>query len=102
MKEPLTALERVREVTNEIAVIETEAVWLKGLETQALVEFFAGDDVNRDFGNWYVPTLPGLHALCKAAGFSEVRTIVGPPTRGPMPKRVPRSSHYRALVHALV
>jgi tRNA (mo5U34)-methyltransferase len=97
IKDPLTALERVRRVTKELAVIETEALRLDGLETMSLVEFFAGSEVNNDFGNWYVPTLPALHALCRAAGFSEVRTIagpIGPPSRG--------ASHYRALVYALV
>jgi hypothetical protein len=32
-----------------------------------------------DFGNWYVPTIEALHNLCRAAGFSTVRTVVGPP-----------------------
>ena len=102
VKEPLTALERVRQVTKEVAVIETQALWVEGLETRPLVDFFAGDDVNNDFGTWYVPTLSGLHALCTAAGFSEVRTIVGPPAGGPAHEAPPRASHYRAIVHALV
>ena len=66
-KEPLTALERVRQVTNEVAVIETQALWVEGLKTRPFVDFFAGDEVkvNNDFGTWYVPTLSGLHALCR-------------------------------------
>ena len=121
MTEPLTALERVREVTKEVAVIETAALHVAGLETRPLVEFFADDGLQSDFGNWYVPTLPALHALCQAAGFSKVRTIVGPPsagqpTAGPARARLgrlrhqraangedpQRTFHYRALVHALV
>ena len=97
VKEPLTALARVRQVTNEVAVIETEALWVEGLQARPLVEFFAGDDLGNDFGNWYVPTLPGLQALCKAAGFSEVRTIVGPPARGTARQGSPRASYHRAL-----
>jgi tRNA (mo5U34)-methyltransferase len=100
IKEPLTALERVRRVTKELAVIETEAVSIEGLERMPLVAFFASSDVNSDFGNWYVPTLPALHALCKAAGFTEVRTVSGP--KGPARAGHARASHYRALVYAYV
>ena len=79
MKEPLTCLERVRAVTKEVAVIETEALHLEGLEHEALMQFHAGSSLRTDFGNWYVPTIEALHNLCRAAGFSEVRTVVGPP-----------------------
>ena len=87
MKEPLTCLERVRSVTSEVAVIETEAVHVQGLEdTDQLLQFYAGGEVNNDFGNWFIPTMTALHALCLAAGFSSVRTIQGPPPR-PVPGR---------------
>ena len=71
MKEPLTCLERVRAVTKEVAVIETEAVHLEGLEHEALMQFHAGSSLRTDFGNWYVPTIEALHNLCRAAGFSD-------------------------------
>jgi tRNA (mo5U34)-methyltransferase len=83
MKEPLTCLERVRAVTKEVAVIETEAVHLQGLEHEALLQFHAGMSLRVDFGNWYVFTIQALHNLCRAAGFTQVLTIVGPP--GPQP-----------------
>ena len=86
MKEPLTCLERVRAVTKEVAVIETEAVHLQGHEGEVLLQFHAGSSLRTDFGNWYVPTIDALHNLCRAAGFSEVRTVVGPP---PPPATVP-------------
>ena len=79
MKEPLTCLDRVRAVTKEVAVIETEAVHIQGHEGEVLLQFHAGSSLRTDFGNWYVPTIDALHNLCRAAGFSEVRTIVGPP-----------------------
>jgi tRNA (mo5U34)-methyltransferase len=121
MKEPLTCLERVRAVTGEVAVIETLALHLQGLEDQKLLQFYAGGEVNQDFGNWYAPTMSALHALCLAAGFSSVRTIQGPPA-GPTPKPPsfqdrlgrrlqttehrgqvsPPSTYYRAIVHAVI
>ena len=79
MKEPLTCLERVRAVTKEVAVIETEAVHIQGFDDHVWLQFYAGDSLQTDFGNWYVPTIAALHNLCRAAGFSEVRTIAGPP-----------------------
>jgi hypothetical protein len=75
-------------------------------------------------GNWYTPTIETIHELCRAAGFSRVDTVIGPPADplSPLPggiarlKRgvrrrmghapagpalqVPPSGHYRALVHA--
>jgi tRNA (mo5U34)-methyltransferase len=122
MKEPLTCLERVRSVTKEVAVIETEAVHLAGLGHEALLQFHAGSSLRIDFGNWYVPTIEALHNLCRAAGFSRIETVVGPPVDPPrsttpetfrerlgrrlagIPTPVPvaPSANYRAVVHAFV
>jgi tRNA (mo5U34)-methyltransferase len=119
MKEPLTCLQRVRAITKEVAVIETEAVHLQGLDHEVLLQFHAGSTLQTDFGNWYVPTIGALHNLCRAAGFSDVRTIVGPPGPPPQPpprlrqrlrrriRRIPTpapsapSKNYRAVVYAL-
>ena len=120
MKEPLTCLERLRAVTKEVAVIETEAVHLNGLDNEVLLQFHAGSSLRTDFGNWYVPTIEALHNLCRAAGFSTVRTVIGPPPPPPepppgrrlqlarrlahIPPPVPSapSQNYRAVVHAFV
>jgi tRNA (mo5U34)-methyltransferase len=119
MKEPLTCLERVRSVTKKVAVIETEALHIQGLDHEHLLQFHAGNDIHADFGNWYVPTIEALHALCRAAGFSSVRTIKGPPVAKPSVESqrtrlgrriagIPRpadsapSAPYRAVVHAFV
>ena len=92
MKEPLTCLERVRAVTKEVAVIETEALQLQGLEYEALLQFHAGSSLRTDFGNWYVPTIEALHNLCRAAGFSRVRTVNGPTEPQPEPLPPARSA----------
>ena len=78
-----------------------------------------GSSLRTDFGNWYVPTIEALHNLCRAAGFSEVRTVVGPPPAPPQPTaplqvRIGRrlaclgpaspsapTANYRAVVHAI-
>jgi tRNA (mo5U34)-methyltransferase len=120
MKEPLTCLERVRAVTREVAVIETEAVEISGLHDSMVLQFYSGSTLRTDFGNWFVPTMETLQALCKKAGFSEVRTIQGPPVQARGPSRGMRDrlgrliggiplpepprvvTNYRAVVHALV
>ncbi len=125
MKEPLTCLERVRAVTKEVAVIESEAMHLQGLDHEALLQFHAGMSLGIDFGNWYVTTIEALRNMCLVAGFSEVRTIVGPPappgqltaprpslrerlgrrvagTPSPSPSPSAPSTNYRVVVHAYV
>lgn len=79
MKEPLACLERVRSVTRELAVVETEALHVPALEHVPLAEFRAGNEVNRDFGNWWMPNMTSLRAMCRAAGFSSTMLQVGPP-----------------------
>ncbi|HEX4162270.1 MAG TPA: DUF1698 domain-containing protein [Acidimicrobiales bacterium] len=120
MKEPLTCLERLRAVTKEVAVIETEAVHIQGFDREVLMQFHAGSDLRVDFGNWYVPTIEALHNLCRAAGFGQVRTVIGPPAPPagaaggpslrqkvgsrvgglPIPPASAPSVNYRAVVHA--
>lgn len=107
MKEPLTALERLRRVTGEVAVVETVAVWVAGFEDHPLVEFYAGDELARDYGNWYAPNQAALHGWCRAAGFREVRTVVGPPphmgarrVRQVLRGGDRRVVRYRTVVHA--
>jgi tRNA (mo5U34)-methyltransferase len=118
MKEPLTCLERVRRVTRQVAVIETEALHFRDFEQDSLLRFHPGDELYGDFGNWYVPNIRALHSLCLAAGFTSVDTKVGPPitdvsvTSRSLRRRARRahlterlgdalsSQAYRAVVHA--
>ncbi len=117
MKEPLTVLERLRAVTTEVAVIETQAVSVAGMEGQNLVQFFGGEFIG-DYGNWYVPTLAGLSQWALAAGFRRVVPQVVPPVATPSlaarvrrvlspvastgPTDHPNLTYYRAVVHAFV
>jgi tRNA (mo5U34)-methyltransferase len=79
VREPLSALERIRALTTEVAVIETEAVRGLGLGRVRLLEFHPGGELGGDHTNWFVPTESALHALCRAAGFRRVETRLGPP-----------------------
>lgn len=120
VKEPLTVLERLRQVTTEVAVVETEAIHVENYDHATFLQFSAGA-VGNDYGVWYIPTIRALEELCRAAGFSHVETVLGPPpptettesepgrasrTRA-QPERVASrvsapSTNYRAVVHAWV
>ena len=118
VKEPLTCLERIRSITNEVAVIETEAVHFQNLEHEVLLQFHAGSSLRGDLGNWFVVTMEALRNMCIAAGFREIRVISGPPEpvprnparerlgrwigKLPTPKPSAPSVNYRAVIHAFV
>lgn len=121
MEEPLTCLRRVRALTKEVAVIETEALHLHDMDDVCVLQFIADDALRADFGNWFAPTIEGLLAMCRAAGFSRVETVIGPPDGPPIEqiarrerlsrrieKLPPRdrlsapTTNYRAFVHAYV
>ena len=99
-RHPLLALERVREFTRSVAVIESHAAVYPGLEHLAMCEFFELNELANDPTNWWAPNLTALIKLCRAAGFGEVDVVVGPtrelldlpPGAAPAP--------YRAIVHA--
>ena len=112
MKEPLTCLERLRAVTDGVAVIETVAAQVPGNGSRRLLELHVGGELNADFGNWYVPTIEALRALARAGGFARVDVKRGPPSirrRGRVARRLhlvpagsrdPAAAEYRAVVHA--
>lgn len=96
MEQPFEALKRLAAVTKEVAVIATQAICVPGHEDHALWEFFPGAELNNDVSNWWAPNLAGLHGMCSAAGFSEIRTIAGPPEDRPDAAL----QRYSTIVHA--
>jgi tRNA (mo5U34)-methyltransferase len=117
LREPLSALERVRELTQELAVIETEAIAVVGMPRARLLEFYPGDEFRGDHTNWFVPTADALVAMCRAAGFARAEVKVGPPAQlaqaRALLRRLARGragdepaqaglQRYRVVVHALV
>lgn len=85
MREPLSALRRLRQVTREVAVVETEAIEVPGHEDEALCAFYPGGELNRDYGNWYALSEGALAGMCRAVGFRRVETKVGSPLLPPPP-----------------
>ena len=105
LKEPVTALERLRTICAEVLVIETEAIRVEGYDDANLLMFCPGDEVGRDYSDWYITTEAGLHGLCRGAGFDRTvtkRTHSFQSLRRPwgVPGLVPGIRPYRLAVHA--
>jgi tRNA (mo5U34)-methyltransferase len=92
LREPLQALERLANVTREVAIIETAALATPEFAAdRCIFEFFPGAELNGDPTNWWTPNLAGLIGACRAAGFSRmVPTVTEPETPG----------HYRLTLQA--
>lgn len=75
MRDPLEALSRVRRVTGELAVIETEAIVTSHDGDHALVEFFESNELNGDVSNWWSPSVRALEGMCRAAGFARAEVF---------------------------
>jgi len=98
MENPLAALRRVRELTREVAIIETEAVAIGGFARTPMSEFFPPHaKLADDPTNFWAPNAPGLVGLCETAGFGRVDLL----TRPPRPPRG-RIARYRLIAHASV
>ncbi|HJZ60479.1 MAG TPA: DUF1698 domain-containing protein [Gemmataceae bacterium] len=80
LESPFQALRRVAAVTNEVAIIETEAVVVPGFEHYALCEFYESDELNADPSNWWAPNEKALLGMCRAVGFRSVEVVQGPPS----------------------
>ncbi|GAC1364921.1 MAG: hypothetical protein NVSMB32_07920 [Actinomycetota bacterium] len=105
LKDPIAAVERLRQTAKEVVVIETEAIRVEGHDDSSLMAFYPGDELGSDYGNWYAPTEAALHGLCRAAGFTQVKTVRGHNLdplhrRWHIPGHVPGLRHYRLTVHA--
>jgi tRNA (mo5U34)-methyltransferase len=98
MPDPVRALRRVAAVTRQQAIIETEAMFLRG-HPEALWRFFPAGELNNDRSNWWVPNLAALLGLAGAAGFSDVEILAGEPADDDRAGDGPH--HYRAIIRAI-
>jgi tRNA (mo5U34)-methyltransferase len=98
MRDPFLALRRLREVTRELAVIETASLIVPGFEDYALCEFYPTHELNFDPSNWWTPNPAALTGMCRAAGFSEAEVVGGEPP--PTEVEPGELRHSRIVVHA--
>ena len=65
LRDPLRSLRRLRELTGELAIVETSIMAVPGYEVAALWRFLERGELDGDPTNWWQPNLAGLEAaLC--------------------------------------
>ena len=69
LRHPLLALERVCEMTNDYAVIETHVIDQARDVSFPALEFYEWDELGGQYDNWCGPNTSGLLALTRSAGF---------------------------------
>jgi tRNA (mo5U34)-methyltransferase len=97
LRHPLLALERLDQVTDELLVVETEAVAVPGYEHHGFCEFFEGTELNGDPTVWWASNRHALAAMCRVAGFTKVEGGDGPES---MPPTADALHRYRLVLRA--
>lgn len=76
LKHPLLALEKVCELTRDMAIVESHVSDAEarqgGIPT---LEFYETDELGRQYDNWFGPTIHCLLAFCRTAGFARVELL---------------------------
>lgn len=78
LKHPLLALERVCELTMDMACIESLVTDDSPANSIPLMEFYEGTELAGQFDNWVGPNTSCLLAFCRTAGFARVefKTVI--------------------------
>ncbi len=72
LKHPLLALEKVCELTTEMAAIDSFALrnqHFPGADDKAILEFYENDEMGGQTDNWVGPSVKAIEAMCRTAGF---------------------------------
>jgi tRNA (mo5U34)-methyltransferase len=72
VKHPLLALEKVCELTTEMACIESLVIDDPPSNAPPMMEFYEGTELSGGFDNWVGPNTACLLAFCRTAGFVRV------------------------------
>ncbi len=81
LKHPLLALERVCELTDDFAVIETHAVDNIFDTPRPVMEFYEVDQLGGQYDNWWGPNSECVMQMARAAGFVRTEALRIDPTR---------------------
>ena len=73
LRHPLLALERLREVTGELLVLETHVELLP--TRRPVAALYPRDELMADASNWWGPNVAACKGLLEAAGFSDVQVV---------------------------
>ncbi len=73
LRDPMPVLERLRSVTGELLVVETETGML--LTHRPAAEFFPGMELNADPTNWWAPNPAAMVGMLRAVGYRSVQVV---------------------------
>jgi tRNA (mo5U34)-methyltransferase len=78
---PLLALQKVCEVTREVAIIETHVIDNTFLSSNPVMEFYEFDELGGQYDNWWGPNSDCLIRMLRTAGFARTEILRKQPTR---------------------
>lgn len=81
LRHPLLALERVCELTRDVAIIESHVVDNLFDTARPIMEFYEEDELGGQFDNWWGPNIVCLRGMLRAAGFAWTEVMRVEPAR---------------------
>ncbi len=71
LRHPLLGLEKVVELSTDIALVESFVIESEARAVPAVLEFYERDELGGQIDNWCGPSPEGLLAMCRSAGFAQ-------------------------------
>ncbi len=75
MEDPFSALRKVKNITADVAYIETAGIEIPNLKDSPFFEFYENDELHHDYSNWWAGNEAGLLAMCRAVGFRKAEIL---------------------------
>lgn len=81
LRHPLLALERICELSRNIAVIESHAIDNLAGTLFPIMEFYETTELGGQYDNWWGPTIGCLEGMIRSAGFVNTQVLHREPSR---------------------
>jgi hypothetical protein len=81
LRHPLLALERICELSRDIAVIESHAIDNLAGTLYPIMEFYETTELGGQYDNWWGPTIGCLEGMIRSAGFVNTQVLHREPSR---------------------
>jgi tRNA (mo5U34)-methyltransferase len=81
LRHPLLALQRVCELTRDVAIIESHAIDNLAGTLHPIMEFYETNELGGQYDNWWGPTVTCLEAMIRSAGFVRSTVLKREPSR---------------------
>lgn len=75
LRHPLLGLEKVVELSTDLALIESFVIQPEQRQIPAVMEFYERTELGGQIDNWCGPSPECLAAMCRSAGFAQVESV---------------------------